>query len=184
MDKASATKYPKIFRDTYWGGQTMTDDDKDVIENRNIFVETLHILSPCTKNDLIFRFKEHFGNVVWMDHFEAYNAVLGRIVFIYTGDETFSDLEKGLLNSRRCVSLYSPRYPSKTMLFPSASDLRFAIAVDKRTNEVKRYVEIPIEDDAMEYLWGPKKLTHHLVRVLCFLNRTKKLLVCTISEML
>lgn len=75
------TKYPNIYKYTYWGNFSAKGDkpDKGTVENRNTFIEAHQIvaykrLSPTQSN----KYKTE------ADHQESYEDKLGRIVQVYS----------------------------------------------------------------------------------------------------
>ena len=77
------TKYPKVFENTWWGQSVYDIPEKNIIENRNLFVEEFNILKKKT-------FLKKLNNFGWLekddsrsfDHNESYIDKEGNYILI------------------------------------------------------------------------------------------------------
>jgi len=75
------TKYPKIFQNTYWGKNYAKDTDKEIINNRNLFVEEFRIKMKCRSYFFTNLYSRGDLNI---DHPEIYRTKSRQIVFIFS----------------------------------------------------------------------------------------------------
>ena len=113
---AQKTKYPALFKDTYWGGSTPDVPDY-IYEARNAFVERFAIVKfyrgmHRDKLKALFDYS--------LDHLEMYRTDLGEIVGV-CGNYTHSP--PSVLNMEPTVALYSPHARSYFKVWSSIKSL-------------------------------------------------------------
>jgi hypothetical protein len=116
------TKYPRIFRYTYWGSFGVSDKTgaPEIIENRNRFVEEYAIKCRSRKSLIDMHY-------FCFDHLEAYTSDRKELVIIYSpyiGSDEASGLGKhdvalGFVDYRK---LYSPLAITKVAVFKGVRD--------------------------------------------------------------
>lgn len=79
------TKYPRIYKHSYWGSFDAKSDkpDEGTVENRNAFIENHHIVTYKRLTH-----SQSYKNKTDADHQEAYEDKWGRIVQVYSQYET------------------------------------------------------------------------------------------------
>ncbi len=98
-----STKYPELFKDTYWGMFNMLRDpaEKEVIENRNKFVEEYKITKKLRTSRRILFSKLH--DTVRLDHLELYKTEDNKILIVqspYEGQlRNLTKIEEKILES-------------------------------------------------------------------------------------
>ena len=120
----SLTKYPKIFKGSYWGNQKHdgSDSDDQIIENRNNFIKDL-IISRVTRpptwlNHFLEVDNDHTRD--YYDHFEVYinndnNFVVIMSPYITSDSQRFHDYE--IFYKARGFKLCEPLYSDTASTF-------------------------------------------------------------------
>ena len=78
------TKYPKIYKKTYWGNFKSDENERDIIDNRNKFIEDYGILSICESKtiDRFIHKGKNSGYRMFFDHCEGYKTNDKKYVLI------------------------------------------------------------------------------------------------------
>jgi len=113
---AQKTKYPALFKDTYWGGST-PDLPEYIYEARNAFVERFAIVKVYKG---IHRDKLKAMFDYSLDHLEMYRTDLGEMVGV-CGNYSYSP--PSVLNMEPTVALYSPDARSYFKVWSSIKSL-------------------------------------------------------------
>ena len=70
MNNYELTKYPLLYKKTYWGKINYEDNLKNIIRNRNIFIENLSIIKYLTKVPQYI--SNEYVKYDFIDHVEVY----------------------------------------------------------------------------------------------------------------
>ena len=124
------TKYPKLFKNVYWGKFESDSPNWDIIRNRNMFVELFKIQSY---KNIKARWKLH-ESVKWFDHSELYLTKNNTYLFLTSPYYfNFHDLQfLHELNFYKWCDLYYKTAFSILCEFRSLSDIGDAVkSIDK-----------------------------------------------------
>lgn len=80
-----ATDYPNIFNKTYWGNFEATQNDSELVKNRNKFVHDYDISSICSiqkVEDYKMYLRNHPTMRKYFDHLEAYMTNDDMIIIV------------------------------------------------------------------------------------------------------
>lgn len=116
-----ATKYPKIYRNTYWGHFEFDISEAFTIENRNSFVEELSIIKCLELND--WKHKIRQGLLPVFDHAEFYKTATGYIFVVSPYQSVNSEIltEHGFSKYKPLYDYLATTYYRK---FDSLKDIR------------------------------------------------------------
>jgi hypothetical protein len=119
MDKtfADLTKYPKFYKNTYWGNFLAKDDhliSDEIINNRNKMVENFKIKSH-TKNIPVF-LNKYQGRFI-IDHQEFYRLENKKILMIFSPYGNFSLEDIKDLNDKYGFELLDSVYSVNSITF-------------------------------------------------------------------
>lgn len=70
------TKYPELFKKTYWGSFTIDNSDvtNDIFNNRNKFIEKFGIIKRNKLPQYIEKIIEEYRKNIHLDHIECYKT--------------------------------------------------------------------------------------------------------------
>lgn len=127
---AEMTKYPKIFKDSYWGNFSRhSDKDLVVFENRCRFVEEFEIVSNSIHAKSVMRFLNStrmYYHRKYFDHIESYKTRAGCIfIMVSPYDPTIGDVLR-TIGFEEIYPLYVHYVPTYIYRIESTRDLKRA----------------------------------------------------------
>ena len=140
---AFLTKYPRLYKSSYWGHFEREDQtgDSEIISNRNRFVEEYNLLMPEYKKTEL-----RFLDVQYVDHGEAYIDSFSRTYFIIslydydgpTGMHRMTEEKKAAIieGYREIYPLYAKSATTLLRQFTSREELSIVMHERKKRTEV------------------------------------------------
>ena len=117
------TKYPEIYKDTYWGNLEY-GKDAAIIDARNIFVEKHKIVKSSVMR---YQLLEESLEFPFLPHHEIYLTLTESIIFIYSPyeiDQKFRDFNKSE-GFEEIDSLYHEMAKTYLLELPNIEVLKF-----------------------------------------------------------
>ena len=136
------TKYPKIYRNVYWGNFPATDDlagHPDTINNRNKFVEEFGIIGPLRAKADIFDGYCVRLETSEVDHPEYYRTKTGGVVVVCSNYNLEPPKELGL---KPYLQIYGPTARTYIKCWDSVAAYRAEVLARKHARLKDRSLEV------------------------------------------